>query len=280
VIALECSRIADARRCPPWSETAEPYGSSMKSSRRYLAVVALLMTVTTAHTSQIAGKTLVAKVDAYLAPYVEGRNFSGAILIAEGGCVLFTKGVTAWRITNWQCRNRSDTRFHIASISKSFTAAAILMLQERGQLHMQDTLAKFIPDYPQGDKITLHHLLTHTSGIPNVNNLPTYSEKSLLCLNLTQIIPLFEDKPLEFQPGAFSLLQFQLQPARLYHRESLWERLWKVPRGKYLSASRNECHGQRRRIERPDSEPRFRICASRHAGCRKHPISELVDQDR
>jgi len=176
--------------------------------------------------------------------------------------------------------NRSDTRFHIASISKSFTAAAILMLQERGQLHMQDTLAKFIPDYPQGDKITLHHLLTHTSGIPNVNNLPTYSEKSLLCLNLTQIIPLFEDKPLEFQPGAFSLLQFQLQPARLYHRESLWERLWKVPRGKYLSASRNECHGQRRRIERPDSEPRFRICASRHAGCRKHPISELVDQDR
>jgi len=117
--------------------------------------------------------------------------------------------------------NRSDTRFHIASISKSFTAAAILMLQERGQLHMQDTLAKFIPDYPQGDKITLHHLLTHTSGIPNVNNLPTYSEKSLLCLNLTQIIPLFEDKPLEFQPGArfrysnsnYNLLAFIIEKA-------------------------------------------------------------------
>lgn len=126
MIALECSRIADARRCPPWSETAEPYGSSMKSSRRYLAVVALLMTVTTAHTSQIAGKTLVAKVDAYLAPYVEGRNFSGAILIAEGGCVLFTKGVTAWRITNWQCRTdltRGSTshQFPKASLPRRFS---------------------------------------------------------------------------------------------------------------------------------------------------------------
>jgi CubicO group peptidase (beta-lactamase class C family) len=76
------------------------------------------------------------------------------------------------------------------------------MLEQRGQLQVKDTLAKFIPDYPQGDKITVHHLLTHTSGIPNVNNFSSYAEKSRSRLALSEIIPLFKDKPLEFEPGA------------------------------------------------------------------------------
>ena len=192
----------------------------MKSTLLVLIAAILLMMLATAHPSEIADKTLAAQVDAYIQPYVEGRNFSGALLIARGGLVLFTNG---YGMANYELGvpNRPDTRFHIASISKSFTAAAILMLEERDQLHVQDPLAKYIPDYPQGDKITLDHLLTHTSGIPNVNNLPTYAEKSRSKLALVEIIPLFKEKPLEFQPGArfrysnsnYNLLAFIIEKA-------------------------------------------------------------------
>ena len=144
---------------------------------------------------------LEAKVDAYVQPFVEGNNFSGTILIAKGGTILVDKG---YGLANYELlvRNTPRTRFHIASVSKSFTAVAILMLQERGLLNVADPLSKFIPEYPGGHKITIHHLLTHTSGIPNVNNLPGYQEKSLSRMNLADVIKMFEDKPLEFEPGA------------------------------------------------------------------------------
>ena len=160
-----------------------------------------LITAASAYATEIPDKTLAARINTHIQPYVDGRNFSGAILIARGGRVLFSKG---YGMANYELAvpNRPDTRFHIASISKSFTAAAILMLEEHGQLQVKDTLAKFIPDYPQGDKITLHHLLTHTSGIPNVNNFSNYAEKSRSRVALSEIIPLFKDKPLEFEPGA------------------------------------------------------------------------------
>jgi CubicO group peptidase (beta-lactamase class C family) len=149
----------------------------------------------------IGDASLGAKVDAYMQPYVEGNNFSGSILIARGGKVLVSKG---YGVANYELAvaNTPATRFHIASLSKTFTAAAILMLEERGQLRVEDALAKFIPDYPNGDKITIHHLLTHTSGIPNVNDFPVYDQKSKSRLSLTEIIQMFKDKPLEFTPGA------------------------------------------------------------------------------
>lgn len=144
---------------------------------------------------------LSAKVDAYVHPYVDGNNFSGVILIALGENVLF-RG--AYGMANYELAvpNSLQTRFHIASISKSFTAAAILILEQRGMLNVNDPVAKFIPDYPNGEKITLQHLLTHRSGIPNVNNLPGYSEQSKKRLTLPEIIQLFRDQPLEFAPGA------------------------------------------------------------------------------
>ena len=145
--------------------------------------------------------SLAAKVDAYVKPYVESNNFSGSLLIAEAGKVVLSRG---YGMANYELRvpNSSRTRFHLASLSKTFTAVAILILQERGQLRVEDPLTKFIPDYPSGDKITVHHLLTHTSGIPNVNNLPGYDEKSKSQIRLSEIISMFKEKPLEFIPGA------------------------------------------------------------------------------
>jgi CubicO group peptidase (beta-lactamase class C family) len=175
----------------------------MKRSLSFCLPVFLALACFAAGPEQPAGDgaTLGAKVDAYIQPYVEGNNFSGSILIAKGGEILVSKG---YGLANYELAvaNMPATRFHIASLSKTFTAAAILMLEEQGKLHVHDALAKFIPDYPNGDKITIHHLLTHTSGIPNVNDLPIYAEKSKSRLSLTEIIQLFKDKPLEFAPGA------------------------------------------------------------------------------
>jgi CubicO group peptidase (beta-lactamase class C family) len=160
------------------------------------------------------------KVDAYLQPFVDAGGFSGSVLMAKGGQILVNKGYgLASQEFNVPATPR--TKFQIASLSKSFTAAAVMILQERGKLGVRDPLARFIPDYPAGDKITLHHLLTHTSGVPNVNDFPEYDRESRFPHTLTEIIALFKDKPLRFEPGAryeysnsnYSLLAFVIEKA-------------------------------------------------------------------
>ena len=149
-----------------------------------------------------AGRNLdiEAKVDAYIQPYLEGNNFSGAVFIARKGKVLVSKG---YGMANYEfgAPNTPRTKFHIASVSKPFTAAAIMILQERRLLSTNDPLTMFIPDYPNGDKITLHHLLSHTSGIPNVNDFPDYDRDSKFPHTTGDLVEMFKHQPLEFQPG-------------------------------------------------------------------------------
>jgi len=121
--------------------------------------------------------SLEARVEAYVEPYVRSNNFSGVVLLAREGKVVLRKG---YGMANYELGvpNTPESKFHIASVSKSFTAAALLLLEQQGKLSVNDPLSKFIPDYPNGDRITIHHLLAHTSGIPDVNRLPGYEEKS------------------------------------------------------------------------------------------------------
>jgi CubicO group peptidase (beta-lactamase class C family) len=97
--------------------------------------------------------------------------------------------------------NSPTTRFHIASISKPFTAAAVLQLEERGQLSVDNPLNRFFPGYPNGDRITLRNLLTHTSGIPNINDIPEYNPLQPQHHTLDELIAMFRDRPLDFPPG-------------------------------------------------------------------------------
>src|SRR5581483_3370645 len=160
----------------------------------FIPIYALLSLVTCC--AAINDQKLATEVNAYVRPLVDGNNFSGSILIAKHGAIVFQQ---SYGMANYELAmpNNSRIRFHIASISKSFTAAAILILEQRGKLRVDDPLTKFIPDYPNGDKITVHHLLTHRSGIANANNLPEYPEKSKSALTLVQVIDLFKNKPLE-----------------------------------------------------------------------------------
>jgi CubicO group peptidase (beta-lactamase class C family) len=156
-----------------------------------------------AGTASLSGQdgNLERRVDDYLAPYVKGNNFLGAVLIARGDRVLVNRayGEASYEL---HVANSPATRFHIASISKPFTAAAILILEQRGLLRVSDPVSRFLPDFPNGQKITLQHLLTHTSGIPNVNNLPEYATASRFPQTTASLIELFKTKPVGFEPGA------------------------------------------------------------------------------
>jgi CubicO group peptidase (beta-lactamase class C family) len=141
------------------------------------------------------------KVDSYVQPYLEMKAFSGSILIARGGEILLAKG---YGLANYELDvpNTPQTKFHLASISKTFTSAAVMILEERGLLVVQDRLTKYIPDYPNGDKITIHHLLVHTSGIPNINDFPEYSDWSRLPQTTASLVEKVKNRPLNFEPGA------------------------------------------------------------------------------
>ncbi len=142
-----------------------------------------------------------AKVDAYIKPYLNMKVFSGSVLIARQGKILQSKGY-GMANDELDVANTPKTKFHIASITKSFTAASIMLLEERGLLKTSDALTKYIADYPDGDKITIHHLLIHTSGIPNVNNFPEYNDWSRFPQTPSSLIDKFKNRPLDFQPGA------------------------------------------------------------------------------
>ncbi len=97
----------------------------------------------------------------------------------------------------------NDTIYRIASITKQFTAAAILRLVEQGRVDLDADITKYIPEFhTRGKHITIRQLLNHTSGIQNITNLPALDSKVRLDLTDAEILAIFQDEPLNFQPGA------------------------------------------------------------------------------
>jgi CubicO group peptidase (beta-lactamase class C family) len=173
-----------------------------RSSLRDGALAAALATAAFATcTQQPHSGSLESRVAAYVEPYARTNNFSGVILITKDGRPLVRRGY-GQAIREFDVPVTPETKFQVASVSKSFTAAAILFLEQQGKLQTSDPLDRFIPGYPSGGRLTLHHLLAHTSGIPNVNALPDYDAKSRFPHGLEEILSWFKDKPLDFEPGA------------------------------------------------------------------------------
>jgi CubicO group peptidase (beta-lactamase class C family) len=136
----------------------------------------------------------------YVWPYVNTNNFSGVLLAAKEGKIVINRG---YGLADYEHNvpNTPETKFYTASVSKTFTAAAIMLLQERGLLAVSNTVSRFIPDYPQGDRITIEHLLSHTSGIPRYIFLPDYNKWSKHYHTAEQVVEIFRDLPLDFNPG-------------------------------------------------------------------------------
>jgi CubicO group peptidase (beta-lactamase class C family) len=112
----------------------------------------------------------VAKIQEFLAVAHKYRQFNGSVLVAENGKIIY-KGAYGQANTEWNIPNTPDTTFQLGSITKQFTATAILQLVEQGKIKLDAKLSDYLPDYRKdtGEKVTIHHLLTHTSGIPSLH---------------------------------------------------------------------------------------------------------------
>ncbi len=133
---------------------------------------------------------------------VTNHQFMGAVLVAKGDHILLNKGYGSANL-EWAIPNSPTTRFRLGSITKQFTAASILLLEERGKLKTGDPVKTYMPNAPAAwDKITIYNLLTHTSGIPNFTSFPDYRDTEAKSTTPEKLVERFRNKPLEFEPGS------------------------------------------------------------------------------
>ncbi len=144
---------------------------------------------------------IASRADTFLAAQAKVHGFSGSVLIARDGVRLYSKGF-GWANAEWEIPNTSNTKFRLGSITKQFTATAVLRLQEQGTLKVQDAICAYLSPCPDTWKaVTVHHLLTHTSGIPSYTGSPEYGKTMMMPKTAEQMVEGFRDLPLEFQPG-------------------------------------------------------------------------------
>jgi len=168
-----------------------------------LLALSVAPATSTAITQDSAARRLEQRIDRFVQPYVASNNFTGVILVRQRGRVQLNKG---YGMANYELGvvNSGWTRFHVASVTKAFTAAAILLLAERGKLSLDDSVSRHLPAYPNGDRIRIKHLIEHTAGIPNLGSGPDWARQERLPHTTEELVGLFKDLPLDFEPGSQS----------------------------------------------------------------------------
>jgi CubicO group peptidase (beta-lactamase class C family) len=158
----------------------------MRGDRLALSIVVLYSAAAS------VAQTQVQRMQQIVQPYGDAQMFMGSVLVAQHGKAIFGQSYGMADL-EWSIPNSSTTRFNIASMTKQFTAAAVLLLEDRGKLKTDDSIRKYFAEAPASwDKITIYNLLTHTSGISDdaATYVPGTPDKMI-----------FHDKPLNFQPG-------------------------------------------------------------------------------
>ena len=131
----------------------------------------------------------------------EADEFTGAVLVARDGEVLLDRGY-GFANREWSVPNDGDTKFRLGSVTKQFTAVAIMLLNERGLVDLDAPVKTYLPDAPAAwDGVTVRHLLTHTAGVPNFTDFDDYGASKTLPATMDSLIGRFRDRPLDFQPG-------------------------------------------------------------------------------
>src|SRR5271155_4385906 len=142
-----------------------------------------------------------ARLEQVIQSYASKKQFMGSVLVARGNDILFDRGYGSANL-EWDIPTSPSTKFRLGSVTKQFTAASILLLEERGKLKVEDPVKKYMPDAPAAwDKITIFHVLTHTSGIPSFTSFPDYRQTEPFETTPEKLVARFRDKPLDFQPG-------------------------------------------------------------------------------
>jgi D-alanyl-D-alanine carboxypeptidase len=149
----------------------------------------------------MGSKSLVKQLDNFMQKQVAADEFSGCVLLAKDWTPIFRKayGLASKR---YNVPNRIDTRFNLGSCNKAFTQVAIMQLAEQGKLSLEDYISKHLPNYPSNvaRKVTINHLLSHTSGMGDYFNEKFEASRHKLRV-VDDFLSLFIDDPLSFEPG-------------------------------------------------------------------------------
>jgi CubicO group peptidase (beta-lactamase class C family) len=141
------------------------------------------------------GQNRADKIDQLMQQYEKIGQFSGAVLVAENGQIIYKKAF-GYANMDLDVPNMVDTKFRIASMTKAFTAMLIMQLVEEGKVQLDEKITNYLPDYPkpQGDNITIHHLLTHTSGMLNYTNIDGFwANETRNPYTMEQLVKVFSD---------------------------------------------------------------------------------------
>jgi CubicO group peptidase (beta-lactamase class C family) len=150
---------------------------------------------------QVRAEELTSKFQQYMDACVAVDHFSGTVHVTRDGSVLFSAGYGLANAEH-QVPNGPQTKFRLGSITKQFTAMAILILQERGKLAVEDPVGEYLDDAPEAwERVTIHHLLTHTSGIHSYTADPDYRARMTHPETVKSMFARFKDRPLDFRPG-------------------------------------------------------------------------------
>jgi CubicO group peptidase (beta-lactamase class C family) len=174
----------------------------MKQTAIFLLIVNLLLPFSK-FSAQTLNPALTADIDKLLAEHYKSDGPGASVLVALKDQILYYK---AFGMANLELGVplRTDHVFRIGSITKQFTAVAILQLMEQGKLSLQDDITKFLPDYPtQGKKITVEQLLTHTSGIKSYTDMKEWDgQVQRRDFTPTELVDYFKNQPMDFEPDA------------------------------------------------------------------------------
>jgi len=166
-----------------------------------IAIVVLLSCACLALQPACQAQDDVSRMEQVVQSYVSNKQFMGSVLVARGQKLVLDKGY-GFANLEWEIPNSPTTKYRLGSVTKQFTAASILLLEERGKLKVDDPVKKYMPDATAAwDKVTIYNLLTHTSGIPSFTGFPDYGSTEAIPTTPEKLVARFRDKPLEFQPG-------------------------------------------------------------------------------
>lgn len=201
--------------------------NALKSAYRSVLLLMIFMMVTNGTAS---GQTLEAKFDEYMTALMKLGRFNGYVLVARDGKQVFGKG---YGMANFEdeALNTPQTKFRLASITKPFTATAVLMLQEKGKLKLQDFVCQYLSDCPAAWKpITIEQLLSHTSGIPDYVASPNFMETLAQRSTTDEIIARVSNQPLLFAPGE----KFSYSNSNYYLLGQIIENISKKPYATFI----------------------------------------------
>src|SRR5437762_2923257 len=173
------------------------------ASRNYVKTLALVLLAVLGFQVSVRAQDKATKIDQLVSLYNKYGQFNGSVLVADNGKIIYKKGFGLANM-EWNIPNQPDTKFRLGSITKQFTATLILQLVEQGKVKLDGKLTDYLPDYRKdtGDKVTIHNLLSHTSGIPSYTSLPGFmTNVSRNPYPVDDFIKKYASGDLEFEPG-------------------------------------------------------------------------------